>query len=341
MTHTKEVDEMSQSDNQTNHRRTMTQATDALEWRELTWLEVLSPDQITTVLERFATAPELVTLILEFRADDRGACWLLGTQPHRIPAIRDALVSHLPVRLNTPRKARSRMEDAATVTVVGGHLLGAATVRVSTAVRALYGTVSQLQEGERVTLQLQLLLGRLLSPRFCAGPGYHSWLDLLLGGQTPPRKSSTTSAATEARERHGFQASLRIGATGTPARTRFLIRQVFGSLRTIETSEARLRLSAGNPVKLNEARLPWRWPIALRSSELAAFTGWPAGEAPLPLIGSIHPCRSTISCVTAGSSASLRRKGTRRRSRSRSGTPRSTRCWLDRPAAQNRPSCSD
>lgn len=280
---------MSQHSKAISPRRSRTgrASPDTMEWRELTWLESLAPDDAVQMLERLATAPELGTIVLEFRVDSRGARWLLGTQPHRIPAIRDALVAHLPVRMTTPRRVRGQVEDAASLSVVGGHPLSNSPARVAAAVRALYGTVSQLQEGEQVTLQLQL--GHRLSPRYWNGHGHRPWLKLLLGTPTPTRKPGTTGAATEARERHGFQAHLRIGAAGSPARTKFLIRQVFGSLRTVETSEARLRLAPEHPVRLNEARLPWRWTLALRSWELAAFTAWPVGEPPLPLIGSVHP----------------------------------------------------
>ena len=256
-----------------------------LEWRELTWSDVLAPSNVAAVLERFATAPELGQIVLEFRADHNGARWLLGAEAHRIPAIKDALVSHAPVRVTTPRRVRAEMDDAAQVTVSGGRPLSSHPDRVTAAVRALYGTVSQLQDGERVVLQL--LLGRRLSPSYWHPEGHRPWLDLLLG--TPAPKRLTAKPATEVRERHGFHANLRIGAMGTRVRTQFLIRQVFGSLRTVETNEVRLRLTASHPLKLHEARTPWRWPLALRSSELMAFTAWPTGEPPLPLLGSLHP----------------------------------------------------
>ncbi|MFA5607687.1 MAG: type IV secretory system conjugative DNA transfer family protein [Leucobacter sp.] len=257
----------------------------ALEWRELTWQETLTPTHTTAMLERFATAPELGQIVLEFRIDQKGARWLLGTQPHRLPAVREALSSHLPVRVTTPRRVRTMMEDAAQLSVSGGHPLSDNPDRIMAAVRALYGTVSQLQEGER--LVVQLTLGRRLSPSFWSPPGHRPWLDLLLGAPAPKRP--TSQAATGFRERHGFHAHLRIGATGSRARTQFMMRQVFGALRTVETSETRLRLSPDHPAKLHEARTPWRWSLALRSPELAAFTAWPTGEPPLPLIGSLHP----------------------------------------------------
>lgn len=264
-----------------------TSATDrVLEWRELIWQDTVTPEQASAMLERLATAPELGTLVIELRADAKGARWLIGAQPHRLPAIRAAATSHLPVRLTTPRRVRTPMAQAARIGVAGGHPLSSNPTRVAAAIRALYGTVAHLGTDERITLQL--LLGRRVSPSYWYRPDERAWLNLVLGKPLPP-KSSAPPAASDVRERHGFHAHFRIGATGTPARTRFLIYQVFGSLRAVETSEARLRLYLDSSDRLNEVRLPWRWSIVLRSSELAAMTGWPAGEPPLPLIGSVHP----------------------------------------------------
>ena len=77
-----------------------------LEWKELVWQDTIATEQLTDVLERFATAPELGRIVLEFRVDKNGARWLIGSEPHRLPAIKDALVSHLPVRMVKARRAR-------------------------------------------------------------------------------------------------------------------------------------------------------------------------------------------------------------------------------------------
>lgn len=256
-----------------------------LEWKELVWQDTIATEQLTDVLERFATAPELGRIVLEFRVDKNGARWLIGSEPHRLPAIKDALVSHLPVRMVKARRARKEMDDVAAIQVVGGHPLSSNKDRITAGIRALYGTVSRLQDGEQVTLQL--VLGPRLSPTHW-NPGGRPWLELLLAGNnTPPSRSSKTP--TESRERHGFKAHIRLGATGSPARSAFLVRQVFGSFRTVETGEAKLRLGPDNPSRLHEARSPWRWQLCLRSNELPVFVAWPAGKPPLPLIGSVHP----------------------------------------------------
>lgn len=260
--------------------------TPVLEWKELVWQDTIATEQLTAVLERFATAPELGRIVLEFRIDRKGARWLIGSEPHRLPAIRNALTSHLPVRAVKARRVRKPVDEAAAIRVVGGHPLSGNKDRITAGIRALYGTVSSLQEDEQVVLQL--VLGQRLSPNYWNGGGSRPWLELLLAGKNPPH-SRPSKLPLESRERHGFKAHIRLGATGSPARSAFLVRQVFGSFRTVETGEAKLRLNPDNPSRLHGGQSPWRWQLALRSSELPVFTGWPAGEPPLPLIGSLHP----------------------------------------------------
>lgn len=50
-----------------------------LEWKELVWQDTIATEQLTDVLERFATAPELGRIVLEFRVDKNGARWLIGS----------------------------------------------------------------------------------------------------------------------------------------------------------------------------------------------------------------------------------------------------------------------
>lgn len=256
----------------------------ALEWRELVWTDTITAEQAAATLERLATAPELGTLVFELRVTQQGARWLLGTSPHRVPALTDALTAQLPVRFLTPRRVRTKMTTAAHIAVAGRHPLSTTPNRVAAAIRSLYGTVARLQDDERITLQL--ILGRRLSSGFWRQASSPSWLELLLAA---PARTAPPARTGGDHDVHGFHCHIRLGASGSNARAGFLLRQIYGSLRTVESSEAKLHIRAESPAKLNEARLPWRWTLQLRSSELPVFTGWPIGEPPLPLIGSTHP----------------------------------------------------
>src|SRR3954451_6156983 len=40
---------------------------------------------------------------------------------------------------------------------------------------------------------------------------------------------------------------------------------------------------------LNDARLPWYWPLRLGPTELVGLLGWPLGDTDLPGLPPVHP----------------------------------------------------
>lgn len=257
--------------------------TKQLAWRELAWDTTTTPGQVMTALQRLATAPELGTIVVQFEATSIGARWLIGSQAHRLGGLIDTLTAQLPVRVHPLKRQPLKAHLAAKVTSGTKTALSGDANRVSASIRGLFGAVSRLDTGE--ALILQLILGRRAGPSVWQHADVPSWWQLLTGSSQAPVKSTKDSKD----DLHGFDCVIRIGAKGSESRARFLIRQAYGALRTIETPVSRLHLTGEHPDRLNDARLPWRWPTRLRASELAVFTGWPAGEPPLPLIGSLHP----------------------------------------------------
>lgn len=255
------------------------------DWRELTWPEALSPSSTQEALEHLASSTGLGPFVLELRASKAGLRWLLAAHPARLEDVRSALTSHLSLRAHTPRRTRHEVEHAASLRIVGNDL-AIESNRVNAAVRGLYGALSRLREGEGVVLQL--LLGGRHRPPVRHRESMHDWLRLLLVGPAPRHTPSTSHRHRSGQ--HGFSLTIRVGASGVPeSRARQLLDDVSGALRVLELSGTRLRLVPDNARHLNDAKVPWRWPLILTSGEVLGLTGWPIGEPPLPMLGSIHP----------------------------------------------------
>ena len=251
------------------------------EWQELTWPDTLTPDAVHATLEHLAASSTLGPIVLEARATKTGLRWLIAVKPTRIDTVLDALRAHLTVRAHTPRRHRGEVLYAADLRVTGTDLSLEAP-KITASIRGLYGALSRLHGEEEVVLQV--LLGRRHTPPVRAKESLGTWFRVLA---VPPR-TGTTSKRRDGQ--HGFSLSLRVGVTGAAApRARQLVGDVIGAFRVLESATSRISAVTGSVTHLNRAAYPWRWPLTLTSGEVIGLTGWPIGEPPLPLLGTLHP----------------------------------------------------
>ncbi|AWT26767.1 hypothetical protein Csp1_19990 [Corynebacterium provencense] len=258
-------------------------------WNELYFQTMTSPAAAATALEHLAAHRALGPVVLKLRATANGLRWLVATNPGATSAMKELLKAHLDVRVTTPRRVRRAVTTAGALHFGGS--LSTAPERVVATLRGLYGALSRLEAKEEIALQL--LIGGRLSPSGRERESNPSWAGLLLQaatGRTGGSSALRTPPSAREADLHGARIELRIGVSGvTPARAQFLGNQVLGALRVLETAGTRTTLTRENPAKLNQSRPPWRWPMRLRSSELVALSGWPVGEPPMPVLGSLHP----------------------------------------------------
>ena len=255
----------------------------AWQWYELAWHSPLAPAAAVAAMERLTTATELGPLVLELRAWSGGARWLVGCRPDRSAQLRKLLAHHLPVQVSPLERQRGSVDQVVRLQVRRDQV-SADSERIMAATRALYATLSDLSGGQHVVLQL--VIGRRLPSSFFTAPPAPGWRELLLGTSI---QKPAARLATATDEQHGAMACLRLGVTGAPQQAHRLLSQVLGAMRTVETTQARFRFSADASDNLARATRPWRWPLRLRSGQLAAVCGWPIGEPPLLLLGDLHP----------------------------------------------------
>ena len=255
----------------------------AWQWYELAWHSPLAPAAAVAAMERLTTATELGPLVLELRAWSGGARWLVGCRPDRSAQLRKLLAHHLPVQVSPLERQRGSVDQVVRLQVRRDQV-SADSERIMAATRALYATLSDLSGGQHVVLQL--VIGRRLPSSFFTAPPATGWRELLLGTSI---QKPAARLATATDEQHGAMACLRLGVTGAPQQAHRLLSQVLGAMRTVETTQARFRFSADASDNLARATRPWRWPLRLRSGQLAAVCGWPIGEPPLLLLGDLHP----------------------------------------------------
>ncbi|MGH3628764.1 MAG: type IV secretory system conjugative DNA transfer family protein, partial [Sciscionella sp.] len=254
----------------------------------------LDPAAVTTFLSRVAADRAAPRLVLETRADGAGTRHLLGCRRSDVHTMRRLLADFLPGSVLTSSDggvAGTRRDvDTALRLRLRPRTLPLRTDTAEASTRALLSTLTALQAGEIAVLQV--VLGPRHAPRLVADhvPAPDATvLDALTIGVRP----ATREVRNRLQERlgHGrISATIRLGAASPdPDRRRRFLLGMLSALSIAQAAGVHLDLVRQQRAAINQARLPWYWPLRLTASELVGLLGWPLGEEELPGLPPLHP----------------------------------------------------
>jgi RecA/RadA recombinase len=267
----------------------------SLTWYLLRWPREVPPEQLSQAFHVLATVGGH-PVVLE-------ALGRAGTVEHRlaVSAVRadgvaEQLRAAIPGLAVEPSRTRPVLElTRATELRLSTRRRPLRTDDMAGVSRAVLAALAEVHRGERVVVQWTL--GRALTPlavpNQLVGWDTETWLGaLLLAPFGPPRAvdPEQRNALRAKQAEPGWRASLRLGVKSrSVARERQLVAQLIGAIRTSEAPGVRFRSRAVSPQRVSRVDLPWRWPLRLNASELAAVSGWPVGstrELPVARLGS-------------------------------------------------------
>lgn len=252
----------------------------------------LEVEQVDAMLLRLAADRAAPPLVFEARAEHgqlvqhlvgtpaEHVLWVQRTLRHLLPGLDiDGLTEQ---RQPVQRSVRLRMRPRA---------FALSTERAEvTALSLLSALDSRLKEGER--LVVQIVLGRRVAPKHLPKEipdPTQPWWQLVTQGQMDAAKPLRDQIDTRSGQ-HGYAATIRIGVSATtPQRRQQLTIGVLGALSTAEDRGTYIDLTFEPAAKLNQPRLPWRWPLRLGATELTGLLGWPLGDRDLPGVAPLHP----------------------------------------------------
>jgi hypothetical protein len=233
--------------------------------------------------------------VLEVRADQDGVRHLLGCRITDVHALRQLLGDLIPGSLLTAptpggHEARLPVDDVGRLHVrPAGLPLRTDTAEATT--RALLSAMAiRLRAGE--AMALQVVLGPRHAPKAVPAnlPDPGSTLVQVLARGDRPASTDTRNRIKDRLSQAGFAATIRVGvASPDPARRRRFMVGLLSAISTAQSPGVRINLIHEDAKRLNEVRLPWRWPLHLAVSELLGLLGWPLGEADLPGLPPAHP----------------------------------------------------
>ncbi|WP_143268649.1 type IV secretory system conjugative DNA transfer family protein [Amycolatopsis vastitatis] len=254
----------------------------------------LESSAVLRFLERLASDRDEPRVIFEARASEAGTQHLLGCRASDIHPLRRLLGDLLPgtVLTGAPNGTdpRPAVDVARQLRLQSASLPLRADTAEATALALLSALAVRLHAGE--SLVLQVVLGPRHTPRSvpkdASDPNGTLLGALVTGGR--PVSSDTRHRLMDRLSRSGFRATIRLGAASSDTdRRRRFITGMLSAISTARSPGVQVTLVPEKATALNDARLPWRWPLHLAVPELLGLLAWPLGEGELPGLPSLHP----------------------------------------------------
>ena len=267
----------------------------SLEFHELYLARPFAFSAVQGLIRSLAASVQGEPVAFEVWANKQGIRFHLGCRPSDLPDLQRALETHLPGSVIHALSVPRALPDRARRILIRPATLSLATERADAfTLTLLAGVAHRFKDGEFVAMQV--VLGPRYSPRLLpaqltsAGASIVDALVSAPSKATPVERRIREAKASEP----GFSAVVRIGvASPSAARRQLLGNTVLSAFRQLTQPGLRISLGPAAPQDLSTGRFPRSGHTRLSTSEVAAFLGWPAGEADLPSVASLHPrlCR--------------------------------------------------
>jgi len=262
-----------------------------LVWLALRWPRDMTAEDLTEVMRLLATAAGS-PVILEATGTVGAVTHLIAVADGHQDNVAHQLRAALPgLRIDTLTARPPITVDRAIEVRLSAKHRPLRIDQTATVSRSLLAALSDLKAGE--TLSLMWVLGPTLLP--IAVPNQvdriagSSWVkDIALSsvGRHINVDADTRTALKNKQADPGWKAAGRIGVhAATASRQRQLIRHVLAALRSTEAPGVAFWVRSRHPSTVSDARVPWRFPLRLNVSEVAALSGWPAtATSDLPVV---------------------------------------------------------
>jgi len=261
-----------------------------LSWHEVVWHRPFNIQAVHELLTHIAGIEIRGSIIWEVRGSGGRIRYLIGAEKQYVSRIKQAFLSHGNIQLSDIDSDTRKNVVSAKALHISHLVLSLKTDNALAVARAALATMAQAKENEEIVLQI--VLGPSFPPSALPNKisdPHASWLNVLCGDIAPASAESRASIK-EKLSYHRFSCTIRIGAAADSTQTadRY-IWNLLCALRMLESAGVRLNTVHENSELLDEAHVPWHFPLRLSVKELANFFLLPVGEEELPGVTGLHP----------------------------------------------------
>lgn len=256
-------------------------------WRKVVWARPYKVEAVQEMLSHLAALSPRGAVVWEVRSHNGHISYLLGADQNYIDGIEEAIRAHGDVQFHEVSENKRTVIEAARQLRISHPILSLRTDITEAVIRAGLAALTEDKSGTEMVVQIILGRGYAPSPvpTNLSDPNA-SWLQILLGDV---QKASAESRKTvkEKSEQLSFRAAIRIGVAGDNAHRR--IHSIVSAFKVLESAGVRIHEEATRPNDINDAHIPWHFPLQLSVKELTNFLLLPAGEEELPGTPGLHP----------------------------------------------------
>lgn len=266
-----------------------------LSWRKLSWQRPIEFSQIESLAHHLATSESggRKPVIFEIRATNGKINYFVGTEKVEFAKIKRLFKTH-GVQFGaelSPQTTTRKPVKVASKLIMTKPILSLKTDNSLELTRIMLATMAQASSKDEIVIQLVIAssLPPEHVPKNLPDPSM-SWWDIISNGSVPTASSDTRHLIKNKVKSHRLRTMIRIGAySQDDAKTRSYILSVLSAFKMLETGGNKLVLQSEQPINLDTAKLPWKYPCKLSTAELANFMLAPIGQDDLSGITPIHP----------------------------------------------------
>lgn len=268
----------------------MTRNFNNLVWSEINWQRPFGFQTVQELLTHLAGTQPRGPIVWEVRGSGGKVQYLIGTEKQYAKKIKDVFQAHGNIQFSDIQNTKRKEIGSVKSLHISQPVLSLKTDNASAVMRAVLAVMTLATTSEEIVLQI--ILGPSFSPVPLPNklPDPHaSWLDIILGNVSPASSESRNSMK-EKSTYHGFSCTVRIGAvSGNTTIADSHIRNLLSALRVLESAGVKINVTNEKPLHLNQAYVPWHFPLRLSVKELASLFLLPVGEEELPGVKGLHP----------------------------------------------------
>lgn len=260
-----------------------------LVWQEVIWQRPFDFQTVQELLTHLAGAQLHGPIVWEVRGAGGRIHYFIGVEEQHVKKLKDIFLAHGSMQFSDTTSVKRKDVITAKQLRISRPVLSLKTDNALAVTRACLAAMAQASPDGEIVLQI------VLGPSFSPSPvpnklsdPHASWLEVICGSVSPASPESRSSLK-EKTAYHGFSSIIRIGAEGRTETANTSIRSLLSALRVLESAGVKLNVISENASLLNEAQIPWHFPLRLSVKELANFFLLPVGKEELPGVMGLHP----------------------------------------------------